>query len=138
MTAQESLRRFGLVPDDASLPEVRELLAREAEAERKGTLRAEDLAYLCSIQLFSRGRLEDVLRIWDAKVSGMDLGASIDIQLLCGAGLAETKAFLAGRGTREAAGALGYIEECEAAGDFEDFSVASRMAQYRDYFAIPT
>lgn len=138
MTAEESLRRFGLVPNDASLPEIRELLARETEAERNGTPRAEDLAFLCSIQLFSRGLLEDVLRIWDAKVSGMDLGASIDIQLLCGPGLAETKAFLSGQATKEAAGALLCIQKCEAAGDFEDFSVASRMAQYGDYFGIPT
>ena len=75
MNIDESIQRFGLVPSDEALPHIRVLLAQQADAERHGRLREEDLALLCCVQLFSRGQLEDVLRIWDAKQLGMDLGA---------------------------------------------------------------
>jgi hypothetical protein len=91
LNVEESLQRFGLVPPDEALLEIRALLAREAEAERLGKGREEDLALLCCVQLFARGLLEDVLRIWNAKSAGMDLRAYLDVQLLCGAGLETTK-----------------------------------------------
>jgi hypothetical protein len=53
-----------------------------------------ELMKLCCVQLFSAGLLQDVLLIWRAKVASMDADASIDVHLLCGAGLNETKAFL--------------------------------------------
>jgi hypothetical protein len=134
MTAEESLAKFGLTPADESLPAIRALLAKEAEAERRGTMREDDLALLCCVQLFSRGQLEDVLRIWDAKRSGMDLGSAIDVQFLCGAGLDETKAFLGKQET--AAGTLRYLKECEEAGDFRGFSPADHLEHYRAYFGV--
>lgn len=75
MDTKDCLQQFGLVPRDEDLPMIREMLAQEADLERKGQggEREEDLALLCSVQLFSRGHLEDVLRIWDAKSSGFDL-----------------------------------------------------------------
>lgn len=88
------------------------------------------------MQLFSRGYLEDVLRIWDAKQSGFDLSVALDVQLLCGAGLTETKAFLALHEDPKAARALEYILECEATDDFLDFSPASRLEWYRAYFGM--
>lgn len=136
MEVDQSLHEFGLVPSDEALPRVRELLAKEAEAERAGRTRAEDLALLCCVQLFSRGQPEDVLRIWDAKQSGFDLGCYLSVQLLCGPGLAETKAFLAVHSEPKAASALKYILECEAAGDFRGFSPASYLTGYRDYFGM--
>jgi len=136
VNVEESLRRFGLVPSDEALPLVRDLLAQEAEAERSGDEREEDLALLCCVQLFSRGLLEDVLRIWDAKRSGMDLGCYLDIQFLCGAGLAETKRFLAAESGTAAASALEYLEKCEKAGDFAGFSPASHLERYRRYFGV--
>jgi hypothetical protein len=136
MDVDHSLQEFGLVPTDDALPRVRELLASEAEAERSHRARVDDLALLCCVQLFSRGYLEDVLRIWDAKQSGFDLSCSLDVQLLCGAGLAETKGFLASQEDLRAASALNYITECESAGDFEGFSPASRLAIYRTYFGV--
>jgi hypothetical protein len=137
MTADESLRRFGLVPADEALPQIRALLAEEADAERHGRARRDELALLCGVQLFSRGLAEDILRIWDAKQSGMDLSCILDVQLLCGAGLDETRRILAARMEPEAGQALLYLERSEAAGDFEDFSPRRRLDDYRRYFGVP-
>src|SRR5215831_17593453 len=134
MRVEESLQRFGLTPDDDALPQIRALLAQEADAERRGSGREEDLALLCCVQLFSRGLLEDVLRIWDAKQSGMDLGIMLDVQFLCGAGLDATKRFLASQHSDSAREALEYIVRCEATGDFEKFSPQTHLQQYRHYF----
>ncbi|MGV3721388.1 MAG: hypothetical protein ACO1SX_10815 [Actinomycetota bacterium] len=51
--------------------------------------------------------------------------AGIDVQYLCGAGLEETKQFLRATATEASLGALGYIIECEASGDFEQYAVES-------------
>jgi hypothetical protein len=134
MNVTESLRRFGLVPADEALPHVRALLAKEAEAERHGRPREEDLALLCCVQLFSRALSEDVLRIWDAKQSGMDLSCYLDVQLLCGAGLEETKHFLSGQTGEAAMRALEYLKRCEDAGNFVDFSVEAYLNERRRYF----
>lgn len=135
MNASESLKRFGLVPSDDALPHIRALLAQEADAERSGRDREEDLALLCCVQLFSRGVPEDVLRIWDAKQSGMDLGCFLDVQLLCGAGLDTTKHYLASRSDPASAAALAFLENCERAGDFADFSPQAHLETYQRYFA---
>lgn len=136
MNVEESLRQFGLLPSDADLPQIRALLAREAEAERAGDEREDDLALLCCVQLFSRGCLEDALQIWDAQQSGMDLGTYLDVQFLCGAGLVETKQFLATESSDAASAALAYLETCEAYGDFAEFSPASHLERYRKYFGL--
>lgn len=134
MNVTESLRRYGLVPADEALPHIRSLLAQEADAERNGRSREEDLALLCCVQLFSRALSEDVLRIWDAKRSGMDLSSYLDVQLLCGAGLEETKHFLSGQTGEAAVRALEYLRKCEDAGDFADFSVEAYLNGHRRYF----
>ena len=136
MNAQESLQRFSLVPSDDSLTEIRALLAAEAEAERSGNECEEDLALLCCVQLFSRGLLEDVERIWEAKDSGFDLGCNLDAEFLCGAGLAETKDFLAHGPFPAAAKALAYIETCQRNGAFADFSPKAHLQEYRRYFGV--
>lgn len=66
----------------------------------------------------------------------MDLGCCLDVQLLCGAGLAATKAFLAAQADPAAAEALEYIEECEQAGDFTDFSPDAYLQTHRAYFGV--
>jgi len=136
MNIEESLARFGLTPTNEVLPEIRSLLDREAEAERLGQPREEDFALLCCVQLFSRGLVEDILRIWSAKSSGFDLGCYLDVQLLCGAGLAQTKAFLKSRPEMEAAEALHYIESCEASRDFDGFTPEVYLESYREYFGV--
>jgi hypothetical protein len=136
MDTDESLRQFGLVPADESLPRIRALLEQEAAAEREGRRRTEDLALLCCVQLFSRGYPEDILRIWLAKMSGMDLGCMLDVQFLCGAGLDATKRFLSLQQGAAASAALKYIQECEAAGGFNGFTPAAHLEQYRHYFGV--
>jgi len=135
MTASESLALFGLVPSESSLPQIRAILEREAELERTWQEREDDLAVLSCVQLFAYGSLEDVLRIWDAKRSGFDLGIMLDVQFLCGAGLAETKAFLMADSSESAKSALAYINKCEEAGDFEDFTPNGYLKFYRQYFS---
>ncbi len=136
MNVPESLARFGLMPPDKSLPEIRALLEREAEAERLGQEREEDLALLCCVQLFSRGFVEDILRIWAAKRSGFDLGCYLDVRFLCGTGLDRTKAFLQSRPEPEAAEALAYIKKCEDSGDFDEFTPEGHLTHYKTYFGI--
>ena len=134
MDISESLKKYGLVPSDEVLRHIRALFSKEADAERNDIPRVEDLALLCCVQLFSRGYLEDILRIWDAKQSGFDLGTYLDIQFLCGAGLEPTKRFLSSHESQAAADALQYLQECEQAGDFDDFSPEAYLEDYRRYF----
>lgn len=112
------------------------MLADEADNERNGELREDDLAILSCVQLFSRGQLENVLRIWAAKCSGFDLGCNLDVQFLCGAGLERTKQFLAIQTSQQAAEALQYIQECEATGDFAKFTPEGWLDYYRRYFGV--
>ena len=136
MTADESLAAFGIVPKDEALPAIRALLAREAQLERQGHDREPDLALLCCVQLFASGHSEDILAIWDAKQAGMDLSVYLDVQFLCGMGLAEAKQYLASQSSEPAVAALAYLERCEAAGDFEGFTPGSYLANYREYFRV--
>ncbi|MET8362763.1 hypothetical protein AB0J68_14470 [Micromonospora sp. NPDC049580] len=130
MNEDESLRRYGLRPSSADLPQIREILLTEADQQDQDT----ELMKLCCLQLFNAGQLSDVLVIWQAKEASFDAHCSIDVQLLCGAGLAATKAHLEADGSPDAADALQYLLECEAAGDFDGFSVAEQSRWRADYY----
>ena len=134
MTVEESLKLYGLIPSDEALPAIRQLLAREAELERNGDEREEDLALLCCVQLFSRGFLEDVLRIWEAKQSGFDLGCYLDGQFLLGAGVKKTKNFLTNHSTPEAPTVLEYIARLEQSGELKEWSPSQHLEFWRRYF----
>lgn len=96
MTEDELLQRYGLHPTGPDLDQVREILRGEVARERHRLGDGDtELMKLCCVQLFHHGSLADVLLIWQAKESGWDPHHSIDVQLLCGAGLDATKAFLA-------------------------------------------
>jgi len=136
MTAGESLQQFGLPPSDEALPRIRELLAAEAEAERCGRPREEDLALLCCVQLFSRALPEDILRIWDAKCASVDLGDYLDADLLCGGGLDAAKKFLAASSGAAAAAALAHLVGREKLGHFDGFSPDGSLRNYRRYFKL--
>jgi hypothetical protein len=127
------LSRFGTHPTGSSLDEIRQLL-REARAAGP---EADTLAMkvLC-VQLFNHGSVEDILEIWRAKESSWDAHASIDIQLICGAGLAATKEHLAAAADGEARAALEYVGRCEAAGDFDGFTPTERSAWYDQYYGV--
>ncbi|HEX5569015.1 MAG TPA: DUF4291 family protein [Streptomyces sp.] len=136
MDEGESLHRYGLRPAGASLDEVRGLLTVQTRLEQ-GTQGGGDteLMKLCCVQLFNSGALEDVLLIWKAKTASMDADCSIDIRVLCGSGLARTKAYLASQHLPEAEAALRRLLDAEEAGEFEDFSVEGHSAHCAAYYA---
>ncbi|MEU9210429.1 hypothetical protein AB0D27_21340 [Streptomyces sp. NPDC048415] len=135
MDEEESLHRYGLLPAGANLDEVRALLTAQTRLEKRAQGDGDtELMKLCCVQLFNAGVLEDVPLIWQAKSASMDADCSIDIQLLCGSGLARTKAYLASQHLPEAEAALQRLLRCEAAGDFEDFSAARYSAWYAAYY----
>jgi hypothetical protein len=133
---EQHLQRYGLHPAGENLEEVRALLVEETNRERgeQGCGNTE-LMRLCCVQLLNAGLLLDVALIWRAKTASFDCECGLDIQLLCGAGLAETKDFLAAQGqVPEAEAALERILACEEAGDFEGFAVDAWAAGYARYF----
>ncbi|MFN3151375.1 hypothetical protein [Bremerella sp.] len=136
MTEDELLARYGLPPGHGDAPAIRTLIVEELQGRKSDSNRDNgDLLKLGCVQLFSLGGLEDVLLIWKCKRADFDLGCWIDVQLLCGAGLDCTKAYLADHNDDEAGRALVYLAECEAAGDFEEFSPADYLRQYIRYFS---
>jgi hypothetical protein len=130
MNEDESLRRYGLSPAVEDLGQVRETLEAQTEQADSDI----ELMRLCCVQLFNTGDLDDVLPIWRAKESSWDAHCSIDVQLLCGAGLEETKAYLATEKSEDASEALDYLLSCEATGDFLNFSVENRSRLYARYY----
>ena len=136
MNEDECLQRFGLHPAGGDLDQVREILADQAARERESQGNGDTvLMKLCCVQLFNAGSLADVLLIWQAKESSWDAHCSIDVQLLCGAGLEETMAYLMAEGSPAASAALDYLRQSEAAGDFADFSVEDQSRWYSRYYA---
>jgi hypothetical protein len=107
-------------------------VARERRHQGDGDT---ELMKLCCVQLFNGGFLTDALLIWHAKESSWDAHCSIDVQLLCGAGLEETAAYLTADGTPAAAVALEYLRQCEASGDFVGFSIEDQSRWYSRYYA---
>lgn len=135
MDEETGLRRYGLRPSERDLDEIRQILEAQTAVERRSQGDGDtDLMKLCCVQLFNAGVLDDVLRIWRAKESSFDALCSIDVQLLCGAGLEQTKTYLAAQRSEDAAATLEYLRQCEAAGDFADFSVADRSSWYSRYY----
>jgi hypothetical protein len=130
------LHRHGLRPVASSLHGVRALLETRTRLERRSQGDGDtELMKLCCVQLFNVGTLDDVLLIWNAKTASFDADCSIDVQLLCGRGLAETKAYLSSRDPSGAQAALRRLLDSEDHGDFDDFSVAKRSAWYDTYYA---
>jgi hypothetical protein len=84
--------------------------------------------------LFNSGDLPDALLIWRAKMSSFDTACSIDVQLLCGSGLDDTKAYLRREGSADAQAALSYLAEAETAGDFDGFSVHEYATWWNRYY----
>jgi hypothetical protein len=116
----ELLARFGVPPRQDDLPENRRLLEAETQLERDSDERASTLVMkeLCFL-LFTARHCEDALLIWRAKRASFDAECSIDIQLLCGAGFAETLRFLRSVDSAEARDTLDCILSRDAAGDFD-------------------
>jgi hypothetical protein len=132
MDEGEILARFGLVPRVEDLPEIRALLQTAAADERYS---GEPLKTLC-IQLFSAGDPSDSLLIYRAKMSSFDAACNIDIQLVCGAGIERTKAFLLDCREPDAGKLLSDLESSISAGDFESFTPARHLEFYRKYYGL--
>jgi hypothetical protein len=135
MAYTDLLDTYGIPANPAARGELREMLAQEIERERSGGSGEEMLRTLC-VQLFSIGIAEDSLLIWRAKSSSFDAGCGLDVQFLCGAGLATTKEYLAKSPAPDAEAALRHIEKCEQSGDFSDWEPAASIADYRRYFSL--
>lgn len=104
----ESLRRYGLRPSAEDLEQVRDLLRIHTALERRRQGDGDtELMRLCCVQLFNAGDPDDVPAIWRAKTSRWDAHCSIDVHLLCGAGLEKTKAPPGGRRLRNGRGRTG-------------------------------
>ncbi|MEU8022200.1 hypothetical protein ABUL04_08915 [Micromonospora harpali] len=132
----EILHRYGLRPAAEHLDQVRDLLTKQTNLEQQSQGDGDtEVMKLCCVQLFNAGVMSDVLTIWRAKSASWDASCSIDVQLLCGGGLAETKAYLLTEGSEDAAQALGHIRRSEAAGGFADFSVETQTASYANYYS---
>jgi hypothetical protein len=135
MDEDESLRRYGLHPTEQNLVHVRDLLTEHARLERGAQGEGDTaLMKLCCVQLFHTGHLDDVLPIWNAKTASFDADCSIDIQLLCGPGLNETKAHLASSPSPHAAEALRRLLDSEHARDFDGFTPQQHSAWYTTYY----
>ena len=136
MDEDEGLRRFGLHPAGDDLGQVRDLLATRSARERQRQGDGDtELMKLCCVQLFNAGSLADALLIWAARESSFDAHCSIDVQLLCGAGLQATIAYLAAERSPVASAALDYLRRCEEAGDFAGFSIENQSRWYSTYYA---
>lgn len=135
MTEDESLERFGVVPKEKDLDQIRSVLRREIEKEQKNQGDGDtELMRLCCVQLFNNGSKADIMEIWNAKVASMDTAASIDIQLLCGAGYDETIEYLKKNESTETQNAFRKLLECRKSGDFEDYSVEKQKKVYVEYY----
>ena len=133
MDEKELLARYGLVPAAADLPEIRLLIRSLTADEKRGS--NEPLKTLC-IQLFSAGIPSDALLIYKAKMSSFDAGCYIDIQLVCGAGLEATRAFLRESSEPAARELLTYLQDCISAGDFDLFTPERHLDIYRHYYGL--
>jgi hypothetical protein len=135
--AEDWQRTYGLDVSPSRLDEVRAALAEETAKENVAQGNGDtELMRLCCYQLYRAGSVEDSLAIWHAKEASFDAACSIEVQFLCGAGLEETKSFLAGHGSAAAARALSYLQSCEHGGELQGFTVEGfRRAQESYYVA---
>jgi hypothetical protein len=135
LTEEECLSRFGSSPAPEQLEDVRAVLDDETQQERQGQGGGDtQVMRLCCFLLFRTGLLEDVPRIWRAKTSSMDADASIDLQLLCGAGLERAKRYLRELGSDEAEAALRRLLTNEVSGELDGFSVDEYTASQEAYY----
>jgi hypothetical protein len=137
MTLDEVLEKFGLPPSPRDEYKIRQLLLEEIARARRGEVGVDvETLRALGAQLFSLGRVEDALVIWDAKQSSFDASCCVDVQLLCGAGLEATKKYLAHSHASCAPRVLDYLTKCEQSGDFVNWTPQSGLAEYQRYYRI--
>jgi hypothetical protein len=114
-----------LEPQDRML--ARYLLEQVMLSYRDEIWGVDDNLKLCAYLLFRIGNVEDSLLIWQAKSINFDTFCGLDIQLVIGAGKAETLSYLQALASEDAIKAVEYIKKCDKAGDFDE------MDRYREY-----
>ena len=135
MNEDELLAKYGLNPAQSDLPVLRDLLRAEIDNPARYNDGNDYLKALC-ILLFAGGQVQDAALIYEAKTSSFDAASYIDIELICGAGLEATRKHLSSLGTRPAQEALDHLQSWEAAGEFEDFTVAGQLEVYSNYYGL--
>jgi hypothetical protein len=135
MSEDEAISDFGI----PSSPDHRKAIIDAIETEMILEEQEEGdqmlLKCLC-IQLFSIGCVEDCLVVWRVKSHCFDLMLGVDVQLLCGAGLETTRSFLTTSLDPTATEALSYLNECVETGDFQGWTPANTVADYRRYYHL--
>jgi hypothetical protein len=130
-----ALARFGLPANPADRTAIIASLEEQIRLEAEGVGDQFLMRLLCGL-LFSLGVVEDSLLVWRAKECNFDTHCGIDVAFLCGAGLEESKAFLAVAGTEDAAAALEYLRHCEACGNLAGFTVAKELTELRRFYGV--
>jgi hypothetical protein len=115
-----------------------ELRRRLADQIRLRPAHDYDLLRVLLVQLFSIGKVEDSLLIWQAKCIDFDTFSGMDVQYMCGAGLAETKSHLLHVNASEldASAAYDYLCDCETSGDFAGWTPQTSITQWRGYYGL--
>lgn len=132
--ADQHLATYGLHVAPDQVPIVRDVLMRETRREAdtyagRGTIPGNtQLMRICAVQLWHAGAVEDVLLVHRARRSSMDATGAVDAELMLGAGVARTKAYLATLATDEARQIL------EEIAWVEDSYAADRYAAFLDTY----
>lgn len=90
--------------------------------------------YHCAFFLFTVSDLNDVIPMYEAKMSNFDLGCGFDIQFLIGAGVEETINYLCQNKNPTSQSALEYIKACQTGGDFDNLE--EWIEHKKSYFGI--
>ncbi len=130
-----ALSRHGLPAKLADRPMIVTALEEQIVLETREEGDQYVMRLLC-VQIFSLGLAEDAPVIWRAKSCNFDTMCGIDVHLLCGAGLEQTKSFLEGADTEDAVEALAHLRKCEACGNLDGFSVERASAEHREYYGM--
>ena len=93
--------------------------AYKAASARVGEVMTTDELKFAAYPLALNNDLRDVLLLWQTKEIDFDTHCGFDIQLVVFAGPSAMISYLRTQTSVEAEVALAYIEECDAAGDFD-------------------
>lgn len=91
---------------------------------------------LCGLMLFKIGNVEDSVLLWQVKELDFDTFCGLDIQMLVGAGVDETIAYLKNLGDESAWKAAEYIQKCRESGDFDN--IGNYVTECNRYFGYET
>ena len=111
----------------------RHLLQLDIDSLRGESSGMTDELRLSALLLYKIGNVEDAPLLWEAKTVNFDTVCGLDIQLLVGAGVDETIAYLRDLGDEQSLGAVSYIEGCRATGDFNHLDTYA--GQWDKYFS---